>query len=264
MLDRSDARRPAQVNACFEGGSSRRDEIVAALQQVGLTERQITVIDRPEPEDVKVETTEPTFLERIKALFGGDDEEEQQKNYDLLILAHLGDDDSLAGPVQEVFQRFGAARVNYYPATEAEMHVLGGGPSMGAETPPLSSSGTAGEAVEQTVVGASDTPGSSGATRTAEPSGTAATAGAAGAVGASVATTQTGGTTGTTDAEGRRVEPGGLDTTETTRVITSSGEGDRIEPDQEVVYRGDPSATVADTSQANRTAGDATGGTPRA
>ena len=264
MLDRSDARRPAQVNACFEGGTSRRDEIVAALRQVGLTERQITVIDRPQPEDVLVETSEPSFLDRIKSLFGSDDEEEEQKDYDLLILAHLGDDDSLAGPVQEVFQRFGAARVNYYPTAEAEMHVLGGGPSMGAEMPPLSSSGTAGAAVEQTIVGTSDNTASSGATRTAAPSGTAATSGAAGATGASAATAQTSGTTGTTDAEGRRVEPGGLDTTETTQVITSSGEGDRIEPTQEVVYRGDPSATVVDTTQSNRTAGDATGGTPRA
>ena len=49
MLDRSIARRPAQVNACFEGGSSRRDEIIAALRQAGLEERQITVIDRPDP-----------------------------------------------------------------------------------------------------------------------------------------------------------------------------------------------------------------------
>ena len=264
MFDRSDARRPAQVNACFEGGTSRRDEIVAALRQVGLTERQITVIDRPEAEDVKVETAEPTFLERIKSLFGGDDEEEEQKDYDLLILAHLGDDESLAGPVQEVFRRFDAARVNYYPATEAEMHVLGGGPSLGAEAPPLSSSGTAGEAVEQTVVGTSDTAASPAATRPPESSGMAATSGAAAAAGTSAPIAQTGGTTGTTDAEGRRVEPGGLDTTETTRVITSSGEGDRVEPTQEVVYRGDSSATVADAGQADRTGTDATGGTPRA
>lgn len=264
MLDRSIARRPAQVNACFEGGSSRRDEIIAALRQAGLEERQITVIDRPDPEDVKVETTEPTFLERIKSLFGGDDDkDEEQRDYDLLILAHLGDDEALAGPVQEVFQRFDAARVNYYPATEPEMHVLGGGETP-AELPPPSSTGTAGAAVEQTVTDASGTPAVAGSARTSESSGVTATSGAAAATAHTGGAGATTGTTGTIDTEGRRVEPGGLDTTETTQVITSSGEGDRIEPTQEVVYRGDPSATVADTTQANRTGGGATGGTPRA
>ncbi len=134
MLDRSDVRRPAQVNACFEGGSSQRDEIIAALRATGLRDNQVTVIDRPDPEDSDVALVEPSFLDRIKALFGkGDDgDDEAHKRYDLLILVHLGNDEALAGPVQDVFKRFNAARVNYYPVAEVEMHALGqGGPGTG-------------------------------------------------------------------------------------------------------------------------------------
>lgn len=128
MFDRSDARRPAQVNACFEGGTSRRDEIVAALRQAGLNDTQITVIDRPDPDDTKIATSELGFFDRLKEMFSGDQDREQETHrYDLLILVHLGDKEALAGPVQEVFKRFDAARVNFYPVAEAEMHVLGGG-----------------------------------------------------------------------------------------------------------------------------------------
>lgn len=130
MLDRESAQRPAQVNACFEGGSDRAREIVAALRQAGLRDEQITVIDRTDPEKTDVDTRpEPSFAERLKSLFGGDQDKERaaEPDYDTIIMAHLGHDDSLAGPVQEVFQQFGAARVNYYPTADVEMHVLGGG-----------------------------------------------------------------------------------------------------------------------------------------
>ncbi len=129
MLDRESAQRPAQVNACFEGGSDRAREIVAALERVGLRGEQITVIDRTDPEKTEVDTRpEPSFADRLKSLFGGGDHDrsEVEPDYDTIIMAHLGHDDSLAGPVQEVFQQFGAARVNYYPTADVEMHVLGG------------------------------------------------------------------------------------------------------------------------------------------
>ncbi|MGN6565492.1 MAG: hypothetical protein ACTHMU_22775, partial [Thermomicrobiales bacterium] len=82
MLDRESARRPAQVNACFSGGSSQRDAIVAALHEVGLTDEQITVIDRPDPEATEVEPAEPSLLDRIKDLFGGNDEDHEARHYD--------------------------------------------------------------------------------------------------------------------------------------------------------------------------------------
>src|ERR671938_328643 len=104
MLDRADAGRPAQVNACFEGGTDRKAEILDALHQVGLGDDQITVIDRATPEDITVETAEPSLIERIKGLFGGDSDDGDAEKYDLLVLAHRGQDENLAGPVKEVLE----------------------------------------------------------------------------------------------------------------------------------------------------------------
>ena len=58
MLDRADAGRPAQVNACFEGGTDQKAEILDALHQTGLGDDQITVIDRAMPEDFAIETAQ--------------------------------------------------------------------------------------------------------------------------------------------------------------------------------------------------------------
>lgn len=128
MLDRESAQRPAQVNACFAGGTDRVQEIVSALHQVGLADDQITVIEQARPEKTDVHMDHPSFSDRLKNLFGGKDHAaETADHYDTIVMAHLGHDDTLAGPVQDVFQRFAAARVNYYPPAEADMHVLGGG-----------------------------------------------------------------------------------------------------------------------------------------
>jgi hypothetical protein len=137
MLDQHEARRPAQVNACFAGGAGRQGEIVAALRQAGLAADQITVIEHPGPERETPPgaAAGPGFLDRLAELFGGEQGEEPL-GYDLLILAHLGDDERRAGPVQEALRRLGAARVSYYPPAEAEMHVLGGGPSPVLEPSP--------------------------------------------------------------------------------------------------------------------------------
>ena len=203
MLERQDVRRPAQVNACFEGGSSRTNEIVSALRGVGLRENQITVIDRPDPEDTKVATEEPSFLDRIKSLFGGGDKDNdaEHHNYDLLILAHLGQDEALAGPVQEVFRRFDAARVNYYPPAEAEMHVLGGGDvTEGAEL----------------LVPVSEDADTDTITHTPAGSGTA------GAV---------------MEGVDRRVVPGELGPHTVTQTVTTSGAPEHVEQSEEVVFR---------------------------
>ncbi|MGN6562284.1 MAG: hypothetical protein ACTHMU_06460 [Thermomicrobiales bacterium] len=125
MLDRESARRPAQVNAYFSGGSSQRDAIITALHEVGLTDDQITVIDNPKPEDTVV-AAEPGLLDRIKHLFDDHDEAQEERRYDLYILAHLGQDEALATPVQDVFKQFNAADIQYYPSARPNMDVLGG------------------------------------------------------------------------------------------------------------------------------------------
>lgn len=203
MFDRSDARRPAQVNACFEGGASRRDEIVAALRQAGLNDSQITVIDRPDPDDTKVATSELGFFDRLKEMFSGDKDREQETHrYDLLILVHLGDEVALAGPVQEVFKRFDAARVNFYPVAEAEMHVLGGG---------------APNDQDKDMAGTHDREKNTLAATA--PAGTTASA--------------------TTTARDRNVEveAGSLELEETTQIVTSAGTAEKVEPAEETVYR---------------------------
>lgn len=192
MLDRTSARRPAQVNACFEGGSSRTAEIVAGLREAGLTDEQITVIDRPDPEDAHVPTEEMGFVERLKALFGGKDAgDTDEKRYDLLILVHLGEQERLAESVQEVFRRFDAARVNYYPSAEPNMRVLGGA-----------------DAAQGTTL------------------------------------------TPTTGAAGARVEPGELRTDTTTHVHTSAGGGEKVEREEEVVFRGETGVVVEEPARA--------------
>ena len=227
MLDRSDVRRPAQVNACFEGGTSQRDQIVAALKGVGLQDNQITVIDRPDPEDTDIALEEPGFLDRIKALFGKGDtsDDEEHKNYDLLILAHLGNDDELAGPVQDVFKRFNAARVNYYPVAEVEMHALGeGGPGVGARLVPVADTDVAHTGTTG--------PGATGATATA------------------------------TDATVVRVEPGEVGYGETIHVATAGESGERVERHEEIVIRGETGGVVEEsttTTMPTATGRDATG-----
>lgn len=206
MFDRASATRPAQVNACFEGGSPRQAEIVAALKEAGLRDEQITVIDRADPEATKVATAEPSFLDRLKSLFGGDhDQDERMEHYDLLVLAHLGEDEDKATAVQEVFQRFGASRVSYYPSAQPEMHVLGGGDAPpGAPAP--GATGTAGEAIGRDVTGASGVPAP------------------------------------TTRDAGARVEPGALPADQITHLHGPTASRGTVEDDA-VVYHAEPRVT---------------------
>jgi hypothetical protein len=272
MLDRTSARRPAQVNACFEGGSSRAAEIVAALRGVGLAKDEITVIDRPDPEDVTVETVDRGggFFDRIKALFGAEDErDEGERAYDLLILAHLGERDDLAGPVREVFERFDAARVNYYPAAEADMRRLGeGDPRRGTTLTPA----TADDAPAPAVAAAA-----AGDARLVEPGGigreTTREVYTSGGAGEKVVGEQDLVYHGDSDVvveearpapppsahatsarstaqapanypAGARVEPGDMRHEETTEAYTSGGTGEKIVEEREVVYRGEPGVVV--------------------
>ena len=118
--------RAAQVNARFEGGSSRQAEIVAALHELGLSDGQINVIERADPGEWREPAAAPGVLARLKGLFGGErDAGPPPAPPALLILVHLGQDDTLSGPVQDVFRRFGAARVDHYAPSRVATRVFG-------------------------------------------------------------------------------------------------------------------------------------------
>ncbi len=103
--------RSAQVNAKFTGGSTRHAELVAELRALGLREDQVSVIERADKGDWQ-QAVAPGLWARLRGRGGP----AAVPPADLLVLVHLGQDDTLAAPVQDLFRRFGAAEVGYYPA----------------------------------------------------------------------------------------------------------------------------------------------------
>ena len=103
--------RDAQVNATFTGGLPRHAELVAELRALGLREDQVHVIERADKGNWQQDAP-PGLWARWRGR-GGPTAEAPA---DLLVLVHLGQDDTLAAPVQDLFRRFGAASVGYYPA----------------------------------------------------------------------------------------------------------------------------------------------------
>jgi hypothetical protein len=142
------ARRPAQVNACFRNGLDREVDIVAALREVGLSDDRITLSEHPGPEDESPRVDDTGgFFAHLKELFGAERTGEERHPYDLIVIAHLGDDEALAQPVEEVFKRFDAAEVSYYAPMAPTMRPLGGGASIEeAETEAARQAGFTGNA----------------------------------------------------------------------------------------------------------------------
>lgn len=105
--------RAAQVNAQFAGGSIRQEEVVAALHALGVPAGQVTVIARADAGDSHAPAAVPGWFTRLKGLFVAE-RETTALLPDMLVLVHLGQDDTLAGPVEEVLHRFGATRVEHY------------------------------------------------------------------------------------------------------------------------------------------------------
>ena len=129
--------RAGQVNARFAGGSRRQAEIIAALRHPGLAEDEINVIDRVEPGHWEQPVVPPGIVARLRARLGGTPAAEvTPPPSDLLILVHLQRSEALAEPVQEVFRRFQATRVNYYPPSRVPTRVFG---ADGAPPPPTRS-----------------------------------------------------------------------------------------------------------------------------
>ena len=119
--------RAAQVNARFAGGSSRQTEIVAALHGLGLREEQVTVIERVDPGNWQVPAA-TGLLARLWGRRGGQHQTATAPPVpDMLILVHLGQDDALSAPVQAVFQRFDAARIEHYPSGQLPTSVFAAG-----------------------------------------------------------------------------------------------------------------------------------------
>ena len=119
--------RAAQVNARFAGGSSRQAEVVDALHELGLGEGHITVIERADTGEWREPASAPGWFARLLGRRGGERDTVAAPTPDLLILVHLGQDDTLSGPVQDVFRRFGATRVDHYPPSRVATRVFGAG-----------------------------------------------------------------------------------------------------------------------------------------
>ena len=110
--------RPAQVNGQFRVGAVSLDDIKAALREVGIRDDQVTVIDKPVAHRTTVAASEPGAFAKLLGRFRKAAAVEESHD-EMLVLVHLGLDDRLAQPVQDVLQRLGATRVKYYPMTEA-------------------------------------------------------------------------------------------------------------------------------------------------
>ena len=118
--------RAAQVNARFEGGSSRQAEVVEALHQLGIPDERINIIERADAGNWQEPAEKPGLLARLMGLFGGErDAGPAAPTPALLILVHLGQDDALAGPVEDVFRRFGATSVEHFAPSRVPTRVFG-------------------------------------------------------------------------------------------------------------------------------------------
>ena len=118
--------RAAQVNARFAGGSSRQAEIVEALHELGVPDERINVIERADPGDWQEAAAKPGVLARLLGRFGGErGPGPAAPTPALLILVHLGQDDTLSGPVQDLFRRFGATSVEHFAPSRVPTRVFG-------------------------------------------------------------------------------------------------------------------------------------------
>ena len=124
--------RAAQVNARCAAGTCKSDEVVTALEGLGLKSSQITVLSRPAP----VAATAPAasgWLGRVKGMFSGGQSSTIAPTAapDLQIIVHMGQDGALIEPVRELFKRFGASGIEHFAATNSPDRLFGPG---GAET----------------------------------------------------------------------------------------------------------------------------------
>ena len=118
--------RAAQVNARFAAGTCRPREVVAALEELGLTTDQITVLERPTP---AAPPAASGWGGRLRGVFGVRPAATPAPSAapDLQITVHMGQDAALIEPVREVFRRFGAAGIEHFDPTHSANRAFGPG-----------------------------------------------------------------------------------------------------------------------------------------
>ena len=127
--------RAAQVNARFAANTCHPREVVAALEELGLTTDQITVLERPTP---AAPPAASGWGGRLRGVFGTRPAATPAPAAapDLQITVHLGQDDALSEAVRAVFRRFGAAGIEHFDASHSANRAFGpGGPPPAATEP---------------------------------------------------------------------------------------------------------------------------------
>ncbi len=130
--------RAAQVNARFAANTCRPREVVAALEGLGLTTDQITVLERPAPPAPPAPPAASGWGGRVRGVFGARPAATPAPPAapELQITVHMGQDEALIEPVREVFRRFGAAGIEHFAATHSANRAFGpGGPPPGGAEP---------------------------------------------------------------------------------------------------------------------------------
>ena len=123
--------RAAQVNARFAAGTCKSDDVVTALEGLGLKSSQITVLARPAPVAAPVAAS-AGWLGKVKGIFGGPAAVVAAPAApDLQIIVHMGQDGTLIEPVRELFKKFGASGVEHFAPTHSPNRAFG---PAGAET----------------------------------------------------------------------------------------------------------------------------------
>jgi hypothetical protein len=124
--------RAAQVNARFTASSCRPEEIVAALETLGLARRQITVLTpqaAPAPPP-------PGWGARLRGAIGRPDATPPPPAArEIQITVHLGQDAALSEAAQAVFRQFGATGIEQFGPTSTPNRAFGPGgqPPTGGE-----------------------------------------------------------------------------------------------------------------------------------
>lgn len=117
--------RASQVNARFAAGACQPGEVVAALRDLGLTESQISVLE-PTPPIAPASVASPGVLARLRVFLGGTPASPPAPAPpDVQFMIHMGQDDALAGPVQDLFRRFGAAGIEHFAPTNTPQRHFG-------------------------------------------------------------------------------------------------------------------------------------------
>lgn len=116
--------RAAQVNARFTAGSCQPQDVVAALEEIGLARRQITVLSR----SAAPPTPPPSgFVQRLLGRFKNAPPAPVTPTPDWQVVVHMGQDAALSESAQAVFRRFGAAAIENFAASHSPNRAFGPG-----------------------------------------------------------------------------------------------------------------------------------------